>query len=189
MLLVGWKCVVRILIVVHHGVAVIMNKTKIILSLILIVLVIPVEACANAIIPYMAVPWGQLFLLPLVIIIEGFILRKLAGGSLLSTLFQSLTGNIVSTALGAAIYLATIEHIYDQIFTWWFKGSFASEALRNVCIALGFALTLYVISWVSETIVISRMRKTTFKEMAIPCALANLATYILLMVLAIWLQK
>lgn len=166
-----------------------MEIIKFLCSFIVIILCIPEEARADAIIPYMAVPWGQLFLLPLVITIEGVILRMLSGGSVLSAFFQSFVGNIVSTALGAAIYLATIPHIYDQVFTWWFKGGFASEALRNACIALAFALILYVISWISETIIISRMRKVKFKELAFPCAITNLATYILLMFLAIWLQK
>lgn len=177
-----------ILIVVHHGIEIMMKNIIILFSIIVLALCIPTEARADAIIPYMAVPWGQVFLLPLVILIEGIILRKLTGGSVLSALFQSFVGNVVSTALGAAIYFATMPYIGDRIFSWWFKGGFASEALRSACIALAFAVTLYAISWASEAAVISRLRKVKFKEMVLPCALANLATYILLMVLAIWLK-
>jgi hypothetical protein len=150
---------------------------------------IPLDAQADAIIPYMVVPWGQAFLLPLVILVEATILRSLAGGKMLSCFFQSLIANIISTALGAALYLATMPLISEPLFYWWFKGGFASEAVRNACIALGFALVLWAISWSSETAIISRMRKTNFWGIARACAWANLVTYIFLLGLALWFQR
>lgn len=165
------------------------KNPKILVGLGIIALCIPLEARADAIIPYMAVPWGQAFLLPIVILIEGIIIRKLAGGSVLSTLFQSFIGNIISTALGAVLYLATIPLVGERLFYWWFKGEFGSETLRNACIALAFATVLGAVSWSSETLVIARLRKVKFRDMALPCAWANLVTYILLLGLALWFQK
>lgn len=150
----------------------------------------PLTARADAMIPYMVVPWGQVFLLPVVIFVEGAILRSLLGGKVLSTLLQSFVANLVSTTLGAALYYATMPLVGDRLFYWWFKGGFASEAVRNACIAIVFAVVLWTISWLSETLVIARMRKAnSIKEIAFPCALANLATYALLLALALWFGK
>lgn len=154
---------------------------KILTGVSCLILCFPFQARANAIIPYMVVPWGQLFLLPLVIFIEGKILHKLAGGKTSTALLQSLVANIISTAVGALIYLATMPLIEEKLFQWWFKGGFGSEALRSAFIALVFAIVLYFISWLSETAIIARMRKAQFKKMAIPCATANLITYVLLL--------
>jgi hypothetical protein len=147
-----------------------------------------IGACADAIIPYMAIPWGQLFLLPAVVFIEGLILNGLLGGGMLAAMFQSLLGNIASTALGAALYLATMPLVGDKLFQWWFKGGFASEAIRNACIALGFAVGLFCVSWVSETIIVAHLRRTTYRSVGSAAAVANLATYILLLGLALWFQ-
>lgn len=146
----------------------------------------PLAVHADAIIPYMVVPWGQVFLLPIVILVEGFILRSMLGGNFRSNLFQSLVANVASTILGAALYLATMPLVEESLFTWWFKGGFSAKAVRNACIALAFACVLWAISWVSETLVIARMRKAnSIKEIAFPCAIANLSTYALLLALAI----
>jgi hypothetical protein len=153
-----------------------------------LILCAPLEAWADAIIPYMAVPLGQVFLLPIVILIEGIILRKLAGGRTAATFFQSFVGNVASTAIGAAIYFVAIPPFGEQLFYWWFKGGFGSEALRNALIAFAFAFVLYTISWSCETMVIARIRRVKFKNMMLPCAWANLFTYVLLLGCAVLIE-
>ncbi len=164
------------------------GRAKALSCLGVIVLCTPLTARADAIIPYMAVPWGQVFLLPLVILIEGSILYSVAGGRILSAMFQSFIANIVSTVLGAILYFATMPLVGDHLFQWWFKGGFASEAIRNASIALGFAVALWAVSWASETAVVSRLRKMPFKAIAPAMAWANLVTYVLLLGLALWFQ-
>jgi len=151
---------------------------------------IPATAHADAILPYMVVPWGQVFLLPIVILIEAIILWSLLHGRFRSTLFQSFVANLTSTILGVVLYVATMPLIGDRLFEWWFKGGFSSEAIRSACIALTFAVVLWTISWLSETFVIARMRKTSsMKKISFPCAVANVASYTLLLTLAIWFGK
>ena len=116
------------------------------------------------------------------------ILRRLAGGTALTVLFHTFVANLISTALGAALYFVTMPLVGDPLFYWWFKGEFASEAVRNACIALIFAVVLWGISWSSETMVIARLRKTSFKIISAPSAWANLATYILLLGLSLLSQ-
>jgi hypothetical protein len=150
----------------------------------------PLTVHADAMIPYMVVPWGQVFLLPIVIFVEGYILRKILGGKFYSALIQSCIANIASTILGVALYFITMPLIGEGLFYWWFKGGFSSEAVRNACIAILFAAVLWVVSWLSEMLVIAHMRKTS-SDMKIvrAAAIANLATYSLLLTLAIWFGK
>ncbi len=150
----------------------------------------PLEANANAIIPYMAVPWGQAFLLPIVILIEALVLWRLLSGRFPPVLGQSFVANLASTFVGAALYFATMPLIGEPLFQWWFKGGFASEAIRNACIALAFAGVLWVISWFVESLVIGHLRKLdNWKRVSRQCAIANLVTYASLLGLAISFQK
>jgi hypothetical protein len=155
-------------------------------------LIISVSPTANAdaIIPYMVVPWGQAVLLPLVIIIESVILNWMLGGSIRSNLFQSFVANLTSTALGFALYFATMPMVNDGIFHWWFLGEFSSEAFRSACIALLFATVLWAVSWISETVVIRQMRDSDSTDrIRFACAVANLVTYALLLTLAMWFGR
>ncbi len=147
------------------------------------------NVAADALIPYMVVPWGQLFLLPVIVLIEASILYALLGGTLLRVAFQSLVANLASTVLGCVLYVATSPLIGHSIFEWWFKGDFASERVRNACLAFLFAAALWVVSWSTESWVVARMRKVQFSTVSGPCAWANLATYVLLFALALWFQK
>lgn len=151
---------------------------------------IPLAVQANAIIPYMVVPWGQVLLLPILIIIEGYIFRRLLGGNFRSALFQSFVANLASTLLGMALYLTILPLVGDNLYYWWFKGDFSSQAIRNASIAILLAIVLWTISWLSETLIVSRMRKAvTFKEIAFPCALVNISTYALLLIIALWFGR
>jgi len=151
---------------------------------------IPLTVRANAIIPYMVVPWGQVFLLPLVILIEAFVLQRLLSGSFRSNLFQSFVANFASTILGAVLYLTTQGIIGERLFHWWFKGGFSSEAIRSACIALLFAILLWLTSWLSEAALLTRLRKSnTSGKVWFACAIANLVTYVLLLALAVWFGR
>lgn len=147
------------------------------------------SASADAIVPFMAVPGGQVVLLPLVIVLEGFVLRHVLGGPTGGALFQSLLANLVSTALGAALYLATMPALGEGFFHWWSRGTFATEPVRGLCIALGFAVALWIVSWASETWVVARLRNTRFAAVSKAIAWANLATYVLLLALALALTR
>lgn len=155
----------------------------------LIVGAIPLYAHADAMIPYMVVPWGQVFLLPLVIIVEGAILRGFLGGGVVAVMLQSLVANVASTIAGAALYMSGMPFVGDPLFTWWFKGALGTEAVRGALISLSFAVILWTISWAIESVVIARMRKVTLSVIAKPCAVANVATYGLLLALALWFGK
>lgn len=174
--------------VVHPVRSTMSTRAKASICLGAIIVVLPITARADAIIPYMVVPWGQVFLLPLVVLVESVILYRLAGGRFLSATFQSLIANVVSTALGAALYVLTMPLLADHLFEWWFKGELGSEAIRNASIALGFAVVLWGISWASETTIVARLRRITFKTIGPAMAWANLLTYLMLVGLALWLQ-
>lgn len=148
----------------------------------------PMAARADAIIPYMAVPWGQAVLLPLVIVVEAVVLRRILGGRFLSAFVQSFVANLASTALGAGLYVLTMPALSEPLFYWWFKGRFATEFLRNGFIALGFALILGILSWLVESLIVARMRKETWRAAWRPSAAANLVTYLGLILLSIWFQ-
>jgi hypothetical protein len=147
-------------------------------------------AMADAIIPYMVVPWGQAFLLPLVILLEAFVLRKFLRTSFKSNLFQAFIANLVSTALGAAIFYAASGLLNSVVFEWWFKGGFSKESIRSALISLGFAGVLWTISWTAESLVIARLRKEAIsKSILIASAWANVLTYALLLALAVWFGR
>jgi hypothetical protein len=149
----------------------------------------PLSANANAIIPYMVVPWGQVVLLPLVVVIEAAILRALIGGGVLAITLQSLVANVASTIVGALLYVGGMSLVGEPLFTWWFKGGVGTESIRAALISLSFAAALWVVSWAVESAAISRMRKVTFRAVAKACAAANGATYVLLLALALWFGK
>jgi hypothetical protein len=150
----------------------------------------PVAAHADAIIPYMVVPWGQVFLLPLVVIVEAVVLWRMLRGRFLSALGQSFVANLASTVLGAGLYFATMAAFGEPLFYWWFKGGFATKTVRNACIALGFAVALWFVSWIVESLVVARMRKVeSWRIVLIPCAIANLVTYVGLLALALLYQR
>ena len=147
-------------------------------------------AMADAIIPYMVVPWGQVFLLPLVICLEAVVLRQFLRGSFKSNLFQSFIANLVSTALGAASYTLASGFLNSVVFEWWFKGGFSEESIRSALISLGFAVVLWIISWTSESVVIAKLRKETIaKSILIASAWANVLTYVLLLAIAVWFGR
>jgi hypothetical protein len=139
-------------------------------------------------IPYLAVPWGQLLLLPVVVVVEAIVLRRSWGGRVAPILGQSFVANLTSTLVGAGLYRMTMGRLHEPLFDWWFKGGFGTEAIRNACISIGFASVLWLISWVIESFVLARLRKTGFSGVSRPCAVANVVTYAGLIVIALWFQ-
>ena len=150
----------------------------------------PNSAKADAMIPYMVVPWGQVFLFPVVVIVEAVVLRTTFVGRFAPVLFQSFVANLASTLVGSLMYLATMNVVGERLFYWWFKGGFGTEAIRNAVIALAFAGVLWFVSWIVESAVIRRMRRaSSIREVFRPVALANVVTYVLLLGLAISFQR
>jgi hypothetical protein len=146
-------------------------------------------AHANAIIPYMVVPWGQLILLPLVVVVEAVILHRMLKGKFLPTLGQSFLVNLVSTLVGAGLYYLTMTAFGQTLYQWWFKGGFASEAIRNAAIALALAIGLGVFSWIVESRGLAYLRQlNSWEHVLVPCAVANATTYTALVVLAVAAQ-
>jgi hypothetical protein len=149
----------------------------------------PTLASANAMIPYMAVPWGQLVLFPLVIFVEAIVFWVSLGGRFLSVLGQSFIANLASTLVGAALYLTTMGVLQEPLFHWWFKGALGTDAIRSACIALGFASTLWLLSWLIESFVVARVRrKSSMAQVLRPCAIANVVTYSGLLLVALALH-
>lgn len=148
------------------------------------------EARADAILPYAIVPAGQIFLFPIVVLIEAGVFRWTLSGTVLGLLWQSFVANAVSAVGGFALQAATGRFIDDPVFTWWFKGGFGTEAIRNAIIALGYAAVLFAMSWAIEAWVISRLRKSaSLAEVLRPCGWANFATYGGLLALALLFQN
>lgn len=147
-------------------------------------------AYADAIIPYMVVPWGQVFLLPLVIFVEAIVLQRLLGGTARSNFYQSFVSNLISTVLGVVLYFATMPMVGEGLFYWWFKGDFSTESFRNACIALMFTVVLWLVSWLSEAAVIERMRNDgSAGHIRSASAVANLVTYAMLFLIAVWFGR
>lgn len=149
---------------------------------------VPMVAHADAIIPYVVVPWGQALLLPIVVIIEGLILVASLGGGVVAAMLQSLVANVASTIVGGIIYFGTMTFVGEPMYMWVFRAGIFGKgrAIRTTLLSLAFAAVLFTISWAIESWVISRMRRTTIRVVALPCALANTATYVLLLALALW---
>jgi hypothetical protein len=150
------------------------------------------DAKANGILPYMVVPLGQTFLLPIIIVIESVILWYLLTSRFLSALWQSFIANIVSTLVGVGLYLATMPFVGDHLFRWLLRGGFGSMAIRNrnAFIALTIAAILWAISVLVESIIIGRMNKlASWKEVSRQCAIANLVTYVFLIILAMYWKR
>jgi hypothetical protein len=147
---------------------------------------VPGAAYANAIIPYMAVPWGQVILLPLVVLAEAPFIRRHAGGSFGLAAWHSLLGNLASTVAGAAIYLATMALVGDSLFRFWSKGHLTiGGQLRSMAIATAFAVVLWLISYVVEFLTVLRLRKPmNSRPIRLACIQANALTYAVLLLLA-----
>ena len=153
--------------------------------LFVMVLIIPSNAVANAIIPYMSVPWGQMFLFPLIVLIESIVLTVAIRKPFWISLTVSIIANLISTVLGAVIYVMTMIKISHHLFPWWANGHIGSKEIRSLIIAFLFTGLLFVISWASETFVISRVLKVKWDRISKYCVKANLISYFPLGILLI----
>jgi len=147
------------------------------------------QANANAIIPYMVVPWGQVVLLPIVVFIEAIIISKMIQSGFWKISLLCLLANIASTILGAVLYWFVLPNYSNSLFQWWFKGDFSTEPVRNIIISILFASLLWLISFISETAVLSKLRQTKFSDFAMSIAIANLTSYSGLVVLSAMFQR
>lgn len=147
-------------------------------------------AFANAIIPYMAVPWGQAILFPIVVLAEAPFVRRHAGGGFVRAVWHSLLANLGSTIVGAVIYVAVMALVGESLFRFWSQGHLASGGmLRTVVVATGFAALLWLVSCLVESVVLTLLRKPADAgPIWRACIQANALTYAVLLAIAVALE-
>jgi len=156
------------------------------ISLAFALLLASAPALGDALIPYMWVPMGQLFLFPLVVLIEAVVILGILSGTKLQAIGHSFLMNLASTAVGAALYLATGPFIGDRLYKFWWNTGFDWQSITAIGISLVFALVFFGVSWVVETIVLRRLRPASETGQVVKTTgIANAATYALLLALAI----
>jgi hypothetical protein len=129
---------------------------------------------------------GQVFLLPLVVLIEAAFIRAFLGGSRLLALWHSFLMNLASTLLGVAMYIATGPLIGDSLYNFWWRSGFDGQRVTAIFISAVFAVVLFAISWVIETIVLRRLRPASpGMQVVRTIGIANAVTYVVLMGLAV----
>lgn len=164
------------------------NRHPVVLVTLLIVMTTPQTALADAIIPYLVVPMGQVFLFPLVVLLESLVLSCMIQGTWRRAVWHSFLINLASTLAGAALYFATMAVIGERIFNAWWKSGVEHQKMAAIVIALVFALALFGISWLIETVLLWRLRPTTDRRQAASaCGVANGLTYAILLGLNAWM--
>jgi len=156
------------------------------LLLLAVILVVswPGVARADAIIPFLWVPLGQLVLFPVVVAIEAAVIWRLLAGRKLAAVWHSLLVNLASTLVGAALYFATEPSLLPALNRVWWQGSFEYQGLRTMLIALGYAVVLFAVSWLVEGLLLVRLRSSAPRQrVVVTVGVANAFTYILLIAL------
>ena len=148
----------------------------------LAVVVLPSTANANAIIPYLWVPVGQLFLFPVVVAVEGWLVWLSLRVGFWRILWRVLLANLASTAVGAALYFSSMPLVSKPLFDIWSK----YQAPASIIISFLIAVILFGVSWLVETMVMARMlREVEKKRVWFSMLRANLATYLVLWSLSV----
>lgn len=152
-----------------------------------VVLCVPSRAYANAIVPYMVVPWGQVLLLPIVALVETPLVRHHLGGGFGLGAWHSVLANLASTLAGAALGLVAMRLFGDWLFEYWSGAQYGPDSLqRSMLISGAFAALLYLVSGVVEARVLRSLRPNADPSRVRRCALqANGLTYGLLLALSV----
>ena len=145
-------------------------------------LIFPSVAYANAIIPYLMVPFAQLFLFPIVVAIETGIINYRLKYGFWKALWRVAIANLASTAVGAGLYFGGMPIVGDTFWNLWMR----YKTPGAIVLSLFFASVLFILSWSVESIT----AKPLFKEHSKPAIskaflFANIATYIALWCLSI----
>lgn len=130
---------------------------------------------------------GQLFLFPLVVLVEAPIISAILRGTKAQAIGHSLLMNLASTLVGAALYVTTGPLIGDPLYQLWWNSGFDRQRITAIMISIVIAITLFGISWLVETVVLSRLRPAAaLAQVMKTTGIANAVTYVLLMALALW---
>ena len=156
-------------------------------AVLLVTVCVPSQAYANAIIPYLVVPWGQVLLLPVVALVETPLVRHHLGGGIGLGVWQSLLANLASTLAGAALGLVAMRLFGDWLFGFWAGAQYGPDSVqRSMLISSAFAVVLYLVSAVVEARVLRSLRPNADPSRVRRCALqANGLTYGLLLALSV----
>ena len=148
---------------------------------------LPETAHADALIPYMWVPFGQVFLFPLVVLAEAAVIWKMLAGTKLLAMGHSLVMNLASTLVGAALYVATSNLVGEPLYNFWWQSGLKWQGMVAAFISLVFALVLFGTSWLIEAAILKRLRPTVEPRRVVSaCGYANALTYAALLGLAVW---
>jgi len=146
------------------------------------VLTMPTLVWADALIPYLVVPLGEVLLFPLVVIIETLFVWILLEMPFWGALWRTFIANLASTAFGAILYFISMPLIGNPLWDVWTKYKTAAAIL----ISLSFAIILCIISWLIESVVVaSLMRDTEKRRIYITYLKANICSYALLWLLSL----
>ena len=137
---------------------------------------------ANAIIPYLWVPIGQLFLFPLVVAAESWLVWLSLKGGFRRILWRVLLANLASTAVGAALYFLSMPLVGKPLWDIWNK----FDTPAAIIISFLIAAVLFGVSWLVETKVMVHMLHEVEKKRVRSAMLsANLVTYLVLWSLSV----
>lgn len=147
-----------------------------------IVLTMPSLARADALIPYLVVPFGEVFLFPLVVLVETIFVKILLKMPFWGSLWRTALANLASTALGAVLYYMAMPLIGNPLWDVWMK----YKTPAAILISLSFAIILCIVSWLIESIVAaSLMRNVEKKKIYLTFLKANICSYVLLWLLSL----
>jgi hypothetical protein len=136
-------------------------------------------AHADALLPYVVVPYAQVFLFPVIVIIEFVVLLLILKGRWWKVLLQSLLVNLASTLVGVGLSYATLMVVGDQIYAAWSKVSFERERVVGIETSIGIAVLLFFLSWVIESFLLVRLRRVDpRRKIWVASAIANVVSYI-----------
>lgn len=111
---------------------------------------LPQSAYANAIIPYLWVPVAQVFLFPIVILAESWLLTRWLKTTFWPTAGKCFVANLASTVVGAALYFSSMPLIGEPMWNFWHQ----YETPAAAAFSLAIATVLFLISWLVEAVVI-----------------------------------
>jgi hypothetical protein len=144
---------------------------------------LPQTAYANAIIPYLWVPVAQVFLFPVVVLAEAWLLSRWLKTAFWPTAGKCLVANLASTVVGAVIYFSSMPLIGEPLWNFWRQ----YETPAAAALSLAFGAVLFMISWVVEAAIFTPWsraipRKVVWRYVGY----SNAATYACLLTLSLF---
>ncbi len=137
---------------------------------------LPNKSYANAIIPYMVVPTAGLFLIPIIILIEAFVLLKVTRISFKKSLMVMTLANIASTLVGQGLLMLPSRYLWEL----WVK----NQELTSVLIIIVWIILLLLSIVVEGLVGFKMVKDVSFRLFARGLLFANFTTYFLLGIIA-----